>query len=94
MYDHQCKDIDLNDLVLKMLTLLKNNDYYVNKYQQNLLISRVLKNDKTIINECCSLISLRNNDQIVQIEKYKKLKDEGVITQEEFDAKKKQILGL
>lgn len=69
MYDHQCKDIDLNDLVLKMLTLLKNNDYYVNKYQQNLLISRVLKNDKTIINECCSLISLRNNDQIVQIEK-------------------------
>ena len=32
--------------------------------------------------------------QIVQIEKYKKLKDEGVITQEEFDAKKKQILGL
>ncbi|MCR5150159.1 MAG: SHOCT domain-containing protein [Clostridiales bacterium] len=29
-----------------------------------------------------------------EIEKFKKLLDDGVITQEEFDAKKKQILGL
>lgn len=32
--------------------------------------------------------------QIEQIEKYKQLKDKGLITQEEFDEKKKQILGL
>ena len=68
MYDHQRKEIDLTDNVLKILTLSKNNDYYINKYQQNILISRVLKKDKTIINECCSLINLRNNDQIGQIE--------------------------
>ena len=29
-----------------------------------------------------------------EIEKYKKLFDKGIITQEEFDAKKKQLLGL
>lgn len=34
------------------------------------------------------------DDQIAQLEKLGKLKDEGILTQEEFDAKKKQILGL
>ena len=29
-----------------------------------------------------------------EIREYKKLFDEGIITQEEFDAKKKQLLGL
>jgi len=31
---------------------------------------------------------------IEEILKFKKLLDEGIITQEEFDAKKKQLLGL
>ena len=34
------------------------------------------------------------DDQIAQLEKLGKLKDEGILTQEEFDAKKQQILGL
>ena len=34
------------------------------------------------------------NDATVQLQKYKELLDSGVITQEEFDAKKKQLLGL
>jgi predicted Zn-dependent peptidase len=33
-------------------------------------------------------------DEADQIKKYKELLDSGVITQEEFDAKKKQLLGL
>ena len=33
-------------------------------------------------------------DETEQLQKFKKLLDDGVITQEEFDAKKKQILGL
>ncbi len=33
-------------------------------------------------------------DDAEQLQKFKKLLDDGVITQEEFDAKKKQILGL
>lgn len=38
--------------------------------------------------------NISTEQQIEQIEKYKQLKDEGLITQEEFEAKKKQILGL
>ncbi len=34
------------------------------------------------------------DDQIAQLEQLAKLKDQGILTQEEFDAKKKQILGL
>ena len=34
------------------------------------------------------------DDQLVQIQKLSVMKDQGVITEEEFQAKKKQILGL
>lgn len=34
------------------------------------------------------------NDQIAQLEQLGKLKEQGILTQEEFDTKKKQILGL
>lgn len=36
----------------------------------------------------------RNNDSIDELRKYKELMDAGIITQEEFDVKKKQILEL
>lgn len=34
------------------------------------------------------------SDQFAELEKLGQLKDQGILTQEEFDAKKKQILGL
>ena len=34
------------------------------------------------------------NQQFEELEKLGQLKDQGILTQEEFDAKKKQILGL
>ena len=34
------------------------------------------------------------NDMTTQLEQLAKLKEEGILTQEEFDAKKKQILGI
>ncbi len=34
------------------------------------------------------------NDQMAQLQQLGQLKDQGILTQEEFDAKKKQILGL
>ena len=34
------------------------------------------------------------DDPVAEIEKFAKLKDQGVITEEEFTAKKKQILGI
>ena len=35
-----------------------------------------------------------SDDMYVELEKLGQLKDQGILTQEEFDAKKKQILGL
>lgn len=37
---------------------------------------------------------VQNSDEADKLKKYKELLDSGVITQEEFDAKKKQLLGL
>lgn len=34
------------------------------------------------------------NNSMAELEKLAELKDKGILTQEEFDAKKKQILGL
>lgn len=39
-------------------------------------------------------MAIQSSDEADQIKKYKELLDTGVITQEEFDAKKKQLLGL
>ncbi len=38
--------------------------------------------------------SVSTDDQMAQLEKLGQLKQEGILTQEEFDAKKSQILGL
>lgn len=38
--------------------------------------------------------STDTNQQIAELQKLAELKDQGILTQEEFDAKKKQILGL
>lgn len=35
-----------------------------------------------------------NDDMFAQLEKLGELKDKGILTQAEFDAKKKQLLGL
>jgi hypothetical protein len=34
------------------------------------------------------------DDQLVQIQKLSVMKDQGLLTEEEFQAKKKQILGI
>lgn len=34
------------------------------------------------------------DDEVTQLKQLAELKDQGILTQEEFDAKKKQILGL
>ena len=40
------------------------------------------------------VVSAPVTDEADQLKKYKDLLDAGAITQEEFDAKKKQLLGL
>ncbi len=44
--------------------------------------------------ETNSSIVSSESDAVEKLEEYQKLLDNGVITQEEFDAKKKQLLGL
>ena len=39
-------------------------------------------------------VESKPTDSIEHLKRYKQLLDAGVITQEEFDAKKKQLLGL
>ncbi len=53
----------------------------------DLIISRQGKNTNTIVKE----VQQSNADEL---KKFKDLLDNGVITQEEFDAKKKELLGL
>ena len=54
----------------------------------NLLIERQQKKESVVTKVEAKV------DEIEQLTKYKELLDKGVITQEEFDAKKKQLLGL
>ena len=62
-----------------------------------------IDNAKKIVDEVSKLISNRNKKNASinvpqsnadELKKYKDLLDQGIITQEEFDAKKKQLLGL
>jgi predicted Zn-dependent peptidase len=39
-------------------------------------------------------VSIQQTSSADELKKYKELLDQGIITQEEFDAKKKQLLGL
>jgi len=39
-------------------------------------------------------VAQTSDDQIAELKQLAELKDQGILTQEEFDAKKKQILGL
>lgn len=61
----------------------------IHKAISNLLVERQEK--KTVEQKPATVIQQSDADELG---KYKKLLDNGVITQEEFDAKKKQILGL
>lgn len=68
--------------------LIRNNKE-IHKCINDLIIERQQKNIKT-----SSTTIVQTSDEADQLKKYKDLLDSGVITQEEFDAKKKQLLGL
>ncbi len=55
----------------------------------NLLIERQQQKVNTITTE-----TVYNTDETEQLKKYKELLDSGIITQEEFNEKKKQLLGI
>ena len=67
---------------------LKNADA-IYQVINNLLIERQQEKSKP-----APVVESPKSDEDDQLKKYKELLDSGVITQEEFDAKKKQLLGL
>lgn len=67
---------------------LKNADA-IYQVINNLLIERQQERSKT-----APIVEVPKSDEADQLKKYKELLDMGIITQEEFDAKKKQLLGL
>ena len=58
----------------------------IHEIMSNLLIERQNAKNKQVVET--------KNDTADELKKFKELLDSGVITQEEFDAKKKQLLGL
>ena len=67
---------------------IKNADE-IYEIASNLLIERQREKAKEV-----APVTIAQSDEADQLRKYKDLLDSGVITQEEFDAKKKQLLGL
>ena len=68
--------------------LIKNRDE-IHKEITKLLVARQEKSDNKVITK--QETTSYNADEL---KKFKELLDSGVITEEEFDAKKKQLLGL
>lgn len=69
--------------------LLIKNASEIYNIMNNLLIERQQERTNTIV-----AAAAPKTDEADQLKKYKDLLDSGVITQEEFEAKKKQLLGL
>ena len=66
---------------IRFMLISNRDDIY--KIISNLLITR--QDKKQVVN---------NSSNVEELTKYKELLDNGVITQEEFNAKKKQLLGI
>ena len=62
----------------------KISELLINRQQSNKVEQQIANNN----------VPTSNNDNIGQLKELKELLDQGIINQEEFDAKKKQILGL
>ena len=62
----------------------KISELLINRQQSNKVEQQIANNN----------VPTSNNDNIGQLKELKELLDQGIINQEEFDAKKKQLLGL
>ncbi len=72
---------------------IKNRDE-IHQYISNLLIERQNKADLAIPAAANVAVPVPATSNADELKKYKELMDCGAISQEEFDAKKKQLLGL
>ena len=83
------KGIDVGTSSGRIIFKLVKNQKEVHSAMSKLIIERQQKESKSTIVE--NIISTSNADEL---KKFKDLLDSGIISQEEFEAKKKQLLGL
>ena len=82
------KGIEISTSSGKIYFIFIKNVEEIYKIINNLLLERQSKNIDS------SIKNINNSDGTEQIKKYKELLDTGIITQEEFDKKKKELLNL
>lgn len=90
----QIKSVVLhNSIVYNELTLINGDEILrinaINKVAAPILAKNIKKYSKLAQNDSSAL-----DEQVEQIKKLKELLDQGILTKAEFEAKKKQILGL
>ena len=89
------------DSINSVVTVGKGNSFQINTSSAKLNFNYI-PNGKEIVDVINNLIQKRKNNGNItvavsnadELKKYKELLDAGVITQEEYDTKKKQLLGL
>ena len=82
-----CKEVYINFLTTGAV---KSDSFLYKSYKNS--AQSIITELAVILDSCSSQEKPISNAD--EISKYKKLFDDGVITQEEFEAKKKQLLGL
>ena len=90
----QIKSVVLhNSIVYDELTLINEDETLrinaINKVAAPILAKNIKKYSKLAQNDSSAL-----DEQVEQVKKLKELLDQGILTKAEFEAKKKQILGL
>lgn len=82
-----------NSIVYDELTLINEDETLrinaINKVAAPILAKNIKKYSKLAQNDSSAL-----DEQVEQVKKLKELLDQGILTKAEFEAKKKQILGL
>ncbi len=86
---HALKCVTVSTSSGKIVFLLTKNAEEIYTILNNLLLVRQHEKDDSIVN-----ITAPQIDEADQLKKFKELLDEGIITQDEFDVKKKELLGL
>ena len=85
--NEMCKEVYINFLTTGAV---KSDSFLYKSYKNS--AQSIITELAVILDSCSSQEKPISNAE--EISKYKKLFDDGVITQEEFEAKKKQLLGL
>ena len=80
----------IRDNINELIVMSDRKIYAENLVSEQRKIERVTK----VLAEECNGSTQKNTDAFEEIRKYKELLEDGIITEEEFNNKKKQLLGL